>query len=200
LLEEQKARCAEGYRTHFALFPAIPQIVKRFMREDVMKEMTIYENMFQDLFNFRRDFDQIFSRMLTVKPWTREEIHPWTEKGFAPAIETFVDKEGKKYFCRVSLPGVDPKDVEITVKGNFLTVKGERKFVRTVKEVELYEKEIAYGKFERMLELPEGVSAEKLQAEYVNGVMEITAPITAGLLPRKIEVKTSVPLTKQMAA
>jgi len=170
------------------------------MREDVMKEMTIYENMFQDLFNFRRDFDQIFNRMLSVKPWTREEIHPWTEKGFAPAIETFVDKEGKKYFCRVSLPGVDPKDVEITVKGNFLTVKGERKFVRTVKEVELYEKEIAYGKFERMLELPEGVNAEKLQAEYVNGVMEITAPITAGLLPRKIEVKTSVPLTKQMAA
>lgn len=108
-------------------FFLIPQILKRgrFMREDVMKEMTIYENMFQDLFNFRRDFDQIFSRMLTVKPWTREEIHPWTEKGFAPAIETFVDKEGKKYFCRVSLPGVDPKDVEITVKGNFLTVKGE---------------------------------------------------------------------------
>lgn len=72
--------------------------------------------------------------------------------------------------------------------------------MRTVKEVELYEKEIAYGKFERMLELPEGVNAEKLQAEYVNGVMEITAPITAELLPRKIEVKTSVPLIKQMAA
>jgi HSP20 family protein len=165
-----------------------------------MKELTVYDNMFQDLFNFRRDFDQIFNRMMTVKPWTREEIHPWTEKGFAPAIEAFVDKDGKKYFCRVSVPGVDPKDVEIAVKGNLLTVKGERKFVRTVKEVELYEREIAYGKFERVLELPEGVITEKLQAEYVNGVMEITAPIAAEILPRKIEVKTSVPLSRQIAA
>ena len=165
-----------------------------------MKELTIYDNMFEDLFNFRRDFDQIFNRMLTVKPWTREEIRPWTERGFAPAIEAFVDKDGKKYFCRVSLPGVEPKDVEVTVKGNLLTIKGERKFVRTVKEVELYEKEIAYGKFERVLELPEGVNIEKLQAEYVNGVMEISAPIAAEILPRKIEVKTSVPLTRQIAA
>ena len=165
-----------------------------------MKELTIYDNMFEDLFNFRRDFDQIFNRMLTVKPWTREEIRPWTERGFAPAIEAFVDKDGKRYFCRVSLPGVEPKDVEVTVKGNLLTIKGERKFVRTVKEVELYEKEIAYGKFERVLELPEGVNIEKLQAEYVNGVMEISAPIAAEILPRKIEVKTSVPLTRQIAA
>jgi HSP20 family protein len=95
---------------------------------------------------------------------------------------------------------VEPKEVEISVKGNLLTVKGERKFARTVKEVELYEKEISYGKFERVLELPEGVNAEKLQAEYVNGVFEITAPVAAEILPRKIEVKTSVPLTRQIAA
>jgi len=166
-----------------------------------MKELTVYDNLFQDLFDFRRDFDQIFNRMLTVQPWTKKEAFlPWTEGNFAPAIESYVDKEGKKYFCRVSLPGVEPKDVEIFVKDNYLTVKGERKFVRTVKEVELYEKEIAYGKFERMLELPEGVNAEKLQAEFVNGVLEITAPVVAAVLPRKIEVKTNVPMIKQVAA
>ena len=164
-----------------------------------MKEMT-YDNLFQDLLNFGRDFDQIFNRMIAVKPWMREEFHLPKEKGFAPPIEMFVDKEGKKFFCRVSLPGVDPKDVEIAVKGSLLTVKGERKLVRTAKEVELYEKEITYGKFERALELPEGVNADRLQAEYVNGVMEITAPITAELLPRKIEVKSSVPLSRQIAA
>jgi HSP20 family protein len=165
-----------------------------------MKELTVYDNLFQDLFDFRRDFDQIFNRVLTVKPWTREEGLPWTEKNFAPAIETFVDKEGKKYFCRIALPGVDPKDVEIHVQGTMLRVTGERKFVRTIKDVEMYEKEIAYGKFERELELPEGVNIEKLQAEYLNGVFEITAPVVAALLPRKIEVKTTVPLVKQMAA
>ena len=166
-----------------------------------MKELNVYDNFFQDLFDFRRDFDQIFNRMLNVKPWTKEELAlPWFEKNFAPAIESFVDKEGKKYFCRISLPGVDPKDVEIHVQNNILNVKGERKFVRTIKEVEIYEKEIAYGKFERELELPEGVNVEKLQAEFINGVLEITAPVIAAVLPRKIEVKATVPLAKQMAA
>jgi HSP20 family protein len=168
--------------------------------EEVMKDLTVYDNLFQDLFDFRRDFDQIFNRVLNVKPWTREEMLPRTEKNFTPAIEAFVDKEGKKYFCRIALPGVDPKDVEIHVQGNLLRVTGERNFVRTIKDVELFEKEIAYGKFERELELPEGVNTEKLQAEYINGVFEITAPVIAAVLPRRIEVKSAVPLVKQMVA
>jgi HSP20 family molecular chaperone IbpA len=50
------------------------------------------------------------------------------------------------------------------------------------------------------VELPEGVNTEKVTAEFVNGVLEITAPVAAVALPRKIEIKTTVPLTKQMAA
>lgn len=162
-----------------------------------MKELTVYDNFFQDLIDFRRDFDQIFGRMLTVKPWTKAG---WPEKHFAPAVETFVDKDAKKYICKILLPGVDPKDVEIHVTGNLLRVTGERKFTRTIKDIDLYEREIAYGKFERQLELPEGLNLEKLQAEFENGLLEVTAPLSAMALPRKIEVKTVVPLTKQMAA
>jgi len=170
------------------------------LKEVVMKELTVYDNLFQDLFEFRRDFEQIFNRMLTSKPWTRQELFPPREGSFAPAIETFMDKEGKKYICRISLPGVDPKEVELFVKGRFLTVAGERKFARTIKDVEMYEKEFAYGKFERVLELPEGLNVEKLEAQYINGVLEITAPLVAAVLPRKIEVKTGVPQLKQAAA
>ena len=98
-----------------------------------MRELTLYDNFFQDLFDFRRDFDQMFNRVLSVKPWTREEF----AFNFAPAVESYLDKEGKKYFCRVSLSGVDPKDVQIHVQGNVLTITGERKFARTVKDVEM---------------------------------------------------------------
>jgi len=79
-------------------------------------------------------------------------------------------------------------------------IRGERKLPQLVKEAELFEREITYGVFERTLSLPEGVNVEKLRAEYVNGVLEITAPVATAALPRKIEIMTTVPLTKQIAA
>ncbi len=164
-----------------------------------MKDLTVYDNFFEDLFDFRRDFDQIFNRMLTVKPWTRNEILPWTATNFTPAIESYLDKDAKKFFVRASLPGVEPKDVQIHVQGNVLTITGERKFTRTVKETEVFEKEFNYGKFERTLTLPEGVNGDKLVAEYVNGVLELSAPVAAEAMPRKIEIRTT-PLIKHAAA
>jgi HSP20 family protein len=115
-------------------------------------------------------------------------------------VEAFVDKEGKKYVCRVTLPGIEAKDVQVHAQGNLLTIHGERKFTRKTKEVELMEQEVTYGLFDRTITLPEGVIAEKLTAEYVNGVLEITAPIAAAALPRKIEIKTTGPSAKQIAA
>jgi HSP20 family protein len=110
-----------------------------------------------------------------------------------------VDKDAKKYVCRVSLPGIEPKDVHIHAQGDMLTIRGERKFARSTKEIELYAGEIIYGSFERTFALPEGVVAEKLNAEYVDGVLEITAPVAAAALPRKIEIRT-LQSSKQIAA
>lgn len=164
-----------------------------------MKELIFRDPLFEDLFDFRREFDKIFNRMLTLKPWGKEEAAPWPLLNFVPPVEAYVDKETKKYICKVSLPGIELKDVQIHVQGNLLTIAGERKYTRTAKETEALHEEFAYGKFERILELPEGVNAEKLYAEFVNGVLEITAPVSAAALPRKIEIKT-VPMTKQIAA
>ena len=111
-----------------------------------------------------------------------------------------MDKEAKKYVCRVALPGIEPKDVQIHAQCNLITIRGERKVTHRVKEAELFEGEITYGVFERTLTLPESVKVEKLMAEYLNGVLEITAPVAAAALPRKIEIMTTVPLTKQFAA
>ncbi len=168
-------------------------------RKNPMTNLLLRDNFFEDLFDFRRDFDELFNRILTGKPWIREQLPFETPFGFTPAIEAYVDKDAKKYVCRVSLPGVEPKDVEILTHGNMLTIKGEKKFTRMTKEVDLHNSEIVYGKFERVLTLPEGVVPEKLVAEFVNGVLEITAPVAVTALPRKIEIKT-VPITRQMAA
>lgn len=164
-----------------------------------MTNLVVRDQMFEDLFDFRREFDKIFNRILTVKPWGKEE-GAWTGFNFVPAIESHVDKDAKKYVCKVSLPGIEPKEVQVNVQGNLLTITGERKYERKEKEAEYFHEEFAYGKFERTLELPEGVNTEKVNAEFVNGVLEITAPVAAVALPRKIEIKTNVPFAKQMAA
>jgi HSP20 family protein len=117
-----------------------------------------------------------------------------------PAVEAYVGKETKKYVCRVTLPGVEPKELQIHAQAYVLTIRGERKLNHSTKEIELMEGEIVYDVFERTLALPEGVNVEKLTAEYVNGVLEITAPVAAAALPRKIEIKTTAPFPKQIAA
>jgi HSP20 family protein len=164
-----------------------------------MTGMTLRDPFFEDLFDFRRDFDKIFNRIVTVQPWGKEGVPRRPLFNFVPPVEAYVDKETKKYVCKVSLPGIEPKEVQIHVQGNLLTITGERKYNRTSKEPELLHSEFAYGKFERTLELPEGVNTEKVYAEFVNGVLEITAPVAVVALPRKIEIKT-VPLARQVAA
>jgi HSP20 family protein len=156
------------------------------------------DSFFQDLFDFRRDFDQIFNRLVSGNPW-------WSEDGttsaatFGPAVESYVDKDGKTFHVSMALPGVEPKDVQIHAQGNTLTISGERKVARGEKDVDWLHKELWYGKFERMLTLPEGVDVNKLYAEYRNGLLEITAPVAASALPRRIEIKTT-PMAKQMNA
>ena len=156
-------------------------------------------NVFDELFGFRRDFDEMFNRITSRRPWA--EL-PEFKRTFSmtPAIETYVDKEARKYICKVTLPGVEPKDLEVHAQGDLLTIRAERKVTREKKDVEYFESEINYGVFERTLPLPEGVMTEKLTAEYNNGVLEITAPVAAVALPRKIEIKSTVPFTKQIAA
>jgi HSP20 family protein len=119
--------------------------------------------------------------------------------GFAPSIEAYVDKSSRTYHCRISLPGVDPKDVQIHAQGNTLSIAGERKVTHNTSDVEFLQTEIWYGAFERTMTLPEGVEVDKLNAEYRNGMLEITAPVAASVLPRRIEIKTT-PAARQMTA
>lgn len=151
-------------------------------------------NFYRDLFDFRRDFDEIFHRMIGATP---APAGTQTYEGFfAPPIEALTDTEAKKFFLRVAVPGVEPKEVKIEVQGNVLRVSGERKHTEEKKEVSYHQREFTYGSFQRVLTLPDGVDAEKLIAEFNNGVLELTAPLAAAALPRRIEIK---PLLKKAA-
>lgn len=168
-----------------------------------MRTLRNPEGLFENLFDFHREFNEMFNRTLGLRPWVRElpEYKEFKKEfTFTPAVEAYLDKEAKKYVCKVTLPGIEPKELQILVQGNLLTIRGERKFEKKTKETELFQEEIGYGVFERILTLPEGIVADKLVAEYVNGILEITAPVAVAALPRKIEVKTVTPMVKQIAA
>jgi len=151
-----------------------------------MRALVPRNTFFHDLVDFRRDFDQMFNRIFNLR--SSQEEQTLTE-GFIPAIESSIDKDRKRFQCQVMLPGVDPKDVNIQVLGNTLTVGGERSSTRETKEPDYLHREISYGSFQRRIELPEGVDKDKLTAEYRNGVLEITIQKQEKLQPRRISIE-----------
>lgn len=165
-----------------------------------MANLVARNRLFQDLFDFRRDFDQIFNQFLSMpgERWPDGQQQSGITN-FMPSIEASLDRDRKNYRIQVSLPGVDPREVNIHAQGNVLMISGERKSTRENKECDYLQREIAYGSFQRTIELPDGADADKIHAEYRNGMLEITAPISASAQPRKIEIK-SAPASRQVSA
>ena len=90
---------------------------------------------------------------------------------------------------RLDLPGVHSKEVDISVSGDVLTVKAERKYKEEKKEGKRSHEEIAYGSLERSLRIPGKIDANKIKASYDKGVLEITMPAPEELAPKKVSVK-----------
>jgi HSP20 family protein len=161
-----------------------------------MANLVPRDTLFRDLFDVRRNFDQAFNRFLS---WPSAQEDRTLEVDFSPAVESFIDTDNKKFHCEVLLPGVDPKNVNIQVQGNTLTISGERTNTRETKEANFLHREISYGSFTRTLVLPEGVDKDKISAEYRNGMLEITAPIANAALPKRVEIK-SLPTSRAASA
>lgn len=114
---------------------------------------------------------------------------------FAPPMDV-VARNGDLVY-RIDVPGVDPaKDLTVTAEGNTLTVHGERHAREEAEEGDYYRVETFQGAFERHVPLPAGTPADKITAQYTDGVLEIVvpgAPKPVAAKPRKIGVKTALP-------
>ncbi|HSS64827.1 MAG TPA: Hsp20/alpha crystallin family protein [Gammaproteobacteria bacterium] len=105
---------------------------------------------------------------------------------WAPAVD--IKEEQDRYVLRADVPGVESKDIEITMENGVLTIKGERKHEDT-QEREGYKRvERVYGTFYRRFTLPDTADAEKVSASSQNGVLEVTIPKQEKVQPRKIKV------------
>lgn len=90
---------------------------------------------------------------------------------------------------KTAVPGVKPEDIEVTVVGNTLTIKGETKAEEKVEEKNYIRRERRYGKFARTVALPTHVEPDKAKAEFENGILTLTIPKKEEAKPKTIEVK-----------
>ena len=93
---------------------------------------------------------------------------------FVPKVDILENE--KAYEINVAVPGLSKEDFKIDLNDNFLTISGERKFLKEKKENNLHVVETQYGNFSRSFSLPENVDASKISAKYADGILEISIP------------------------
>jgi HSP20 family protein len=119
----------------------------------------------------------------------RQEYEPRTHAtAWVPTTDVFA--RGDDLVIRVSLSGVYPEDVDITLSGGVLTVSGERTSELDEEEVSFYVRERYYGAFRRSITVPAGTDEDDISADYENGLLEITVRGGAAAAePRRIEIR-----------
>jgi HSP20 family protein len=155
-------------------------------------------NPFRELTSWHRDIDELFNRVFSSFPFERGLEAMAIVPGWLPAVESFT-KDGM-HVVRLDLPGVDPKDIEVSMVEDTLIIRGQRKSSEEFKEKGYHYKETDYGRFERRLALPKGVDGDKIKANYRNGVLEVSIPLPVELAGKKISILTEEGQTKKLAA
>ena len=150
--------------------------------------------------SFRDEMDRVFDRfsgafgMPALRRMFDWEPAPRYESSFAfaaPSVD--VAEDDKAFKITAELPGLEAKEVEISLSGDVLVLKGEKKEEKEQKDKNYYMSERSYGLFERAFALPDGIDRDKIAADLVKGVLTITLPKTAEATKaaKKIEVKAA---------
>jgi HSP20 family protein len=127
-----------------------------------------------------RLFEEVFSDSFGFGTWDLGSAR------FVPLADMYEDDSNLE--LRLEVPGVDEKDLEISIRENVLTVKGERKLENNEKSENFVRQERAYGKFSRSFTLPSSVDPEHVDANYVNGVLHVWLSKRADARPKQIRV------------
>ena len=137
----------------------------------------------------RRDFSTLQDRMNRI---FREAFSPessdeaLTTSNFAPPVDVYEDEHN--ITLKIEVPGIDEKDVNVSIENNTLTVRGERRFEKDEKEENFQRVERMYGSFTRSFTLPNTVDPEQVSAHYEKGVLRIRLAKKAEAKPKLIKV------------
>ena len=124
----------------------------------------------------RREIDDTFETSARDASWT-------------PAVD--IHEEAKQFVVRADLPGVSPKDIEITAEKGVLALRGTRNIEQKTDDGHYSRVERVSGKFVRTFTLPENVATDQIKAQFKDGVLELSIPKIAKAEPRRIEVQAA---------
>lgn len=114
------------------------------------------------------------------------EFTPSLTKGFMPAVDIYQDKDN--VYIESPLAGVEPKDIEISIENDVLSMQGNMEKKTEVDEKDYYRKEVRSGSFYRAVSLPTHVVGEEAKANYEKGILKITIPKAPEAKPKTIKV------------
>jgi HSP20 family protein len=117
---------------------------------------------------------------------------------WAPAVDIYENEH--ELVVKADLPEVDPKDLDIRVENNILSIRGERKFEKKVNEDNYLRIERAYGSFSRSFSLANTVNPDGIKADYQNGVLTLVIPKREEAKPKQIKVNVGTPAVAAAAA
>ena len=139
----------------------------------------------ENLSTFRREMERAFDRA-----WSELERNPFEAAIDGPAWPAIdVAEDDKSVTLRVDVPGMAPKDVDVEVSGNQLTVRGQREEKRETKNGGAQRQERYLGSFYRTVTLPSYTDTAKTEAKYDKGVLTVIVPKVPGQGPKHVEVK-----------
>jgi len=145
------------------------------------KELTPWRP-FGELTSLRREMDRLWENFFGERPlpkiWERE---------WAPSLEMSETKDN--FVVKAEVPGIDAKDIDISLTGDVLTIKGEKRQEKEEKEEDYHLVERSYGSFSRSVRLPAEVESDRIKASYKNGILNITLPKSEKVKAKEVKIK-----------
>jgi HSP20 family protein len=126
--------------------------------------------------------DRLWDRFFSERP-----ALDMLEKSWEPTLD--ISETKSDLIVKAELPGIDPKEIDISLTGDTLTIKGEKQQEKEEKEENYYRIERSYGIFSRTIKLPVSVQNNKIKASYQHGVLKITLPKSEEAKQKQIKIK-----------
>ena len=137
---------------------------------------------FREFEKMRREMDRFWDSFFERRPMKAEE-----GLEFFPSID--LAEKANELVVKCEVPGMDPKDIDISLSDGVLTIRGEKKQEREEKEADYHLVERSYGSFSRSIQLPKEVQSDKISASYKNGILKITLPKSGEAKKKEVRIK-----------